>query len=68
MCSMECTGEDSGAGAGAGTGSGAVCTLQCAVCSIYYFFPTFMKSALIPFTYFYKKKPLILSNNKNCVF
>ena len=30
MCSMKCTGADSGAG----TGLGAVRTVQCAVCSV----------------------------------
>ena len=30
MCSMKCTGADSGSG----TGSGAVCTVQCAVCPV----------------------------------
>ena len=30
ICSMKCTGADSGAG----TGSGAVCTVKCAVCSV----------------------------------
>ena len=42
MCSMKCpgadlgAGKDSGAGAdsGAGRDSGAVCTVQCAVCSV----------------------------------
>ena len=30
MCSMKCSGVDSGAG----TGSGAICTVQCAVSSV----------------------------------
>ena len=48
MCSIKCTGSYTGAG----TGSGAVCTVQCAVCSVLHVTGTFNQISLTKFLFF----------------